>query len=170
MKKKLSKFFEIHQNIGIILRIVCVFFLIVALIGSILGLTKCKKENKVVETNYFINEPIELHDNNFEVIIKSAFTSDEVIIKDKKGKDKNLFGNFININISIRQKEHSILKPHLLKNSNFKLKNHTGVYVLLNAILGAIGWDAIDVHIDNQENGHVMSSAKFSTKKSHSRL
>ena len=33
--------------------------------------------------------------------------------------------------------------------------------------MGAIGWDAIDLHIDDKNGGHVMSSTSFQTTKAY---
>ena len=41
------------------------------------------------------------------------------------------------------------------------LKTILGIYTS-NDIMGAFGWDAIDVHIDEDGEGHVMSSTDFS--------
>ena len=73
-------------------------------------------------------------------------------------------GFFICLEVALTQSEGSNLKKHLLDTNDFKLKNHTGVYVPLNEIMGALEWDAIDVHIDEDGGGHVMSSLDFSTR------
>lgn len=61
------------------------------------------------------------------------------------------------------QNDSSQLKSHKIDKNDFKIKDHTGVYVPLNEIMGAVGWDAIDVHFDDADGGHVMSSTQFKT-------
>lgn len=52
-----------------------------------------------------------------------------------------------------------------LDTNDFKLRNHSGVYLPLNDIMSLFDIDAVDVHIDTDENGFVMSDAEFSNKK-----
>ena len=65
--------------------------------------------------------------------------------------------------MTISQNKDSSLKVHKLDKNDFKLKDHTGVYVPLNSIMGAVGWDDLDIHFDEKDGGHVMSSTNFST-------
>lgn len=163
MKNLFKTLFDIHSIIGKICTAFCVSAIVVALIGLPFGLTKCSKNNEVVETNYFLYEIIPLHDSNYNVIINNVSSFNNITILNKKNTEKNISGNFIGIDIQITQNANSNLKPHKFDTNDFKIKNHTGVYVPLNDIMEPIGWDGIDVHIDDKEGGHVMSSANFST-------
>ena len=163
MKSFLKNLFDIHSIIGKICTSLCVALAVCAVIGLVIGTTKIAQKNDVVETNYFLNEIVPVHDNNYELIINEVKNYNSITIKDKKGNEKVVEGYFICVNISISQNESSQLKSHKIDKDDFKIKDHTGVYVPLNDIMGAVGWDAIDVHFDDTDGGHVMSSTKFKT-------
>ncbi len=159
----LLKLFDIHSSIGKIFTTLCVALLITAIIGIFMGKTVIKKNDDIVETNHFLNESVPFHDNNYELKVNSAKNNSHISIKDKNGDMSEIDGQFICVNITISQRNDSKLKKHKIDTNDFKLKDHTGVYLPLNSIMGALGWDAIDVHIDDNENGHIMSSTTFST-------
>ena len=165
MKNILIKIWNIHGGIGKVLTMSCIALFIGALVGTLFGITRCSKRNDVVESNFFLKENVVLHDEEYEIYVDSAYTSDSIEVINKSGETKTKNGNFINIKIVIKQNLDSSLGAHSIDVNDFKLKNHTGVYVPLNDIMGAIGWDAIDIHIDDENGGYVMSSAEFSTIK-----
>ena len=164
MKKILKSFFDIHGVIGKICTTSCIVAFIVALIGLIFGTTKIHKDNDVVETNYFLNENVMIHDDNFCVKVTTAYTSNQIEITTKDNEIKVKTGNFICVELFILQTDNSEVEPHTLDANDFKLKDHTGVYVPLNDIMSILDLNAIDVHFDSKDGGHVMSSAEFSTK------
>lgn len=162
MCKKIMKFFAWHSKIGGICTIVCIVFIVGVGIGVLIK--KLKPSVDVVEINYFLGDNVPLHDDNYTVVANYAITLNEVEVLDKKDMNKVIEGNFIVVNITLNRNQESELKIHKIDSNDFKLKDHTGVYVPLNSIFGAIGWDAIDVHIANKEGSHIMSSTSFSTK------
>lgn len=164
MKKFLKSFFDIHSVIGKICTTSCIVAFIVALIGLIFGTTKIHKDNDVVETNYFLNENVMIHDDNFCVKVTTAYTTNQIEILTKNNEIKVKTGTFICVELLISQTGNSELDPHTLDVNDFKLKDHTGVYVPLNDIMSILDLNAIDVHFDSKDGGHVMSSAEFSTK------
>lgn len=161
MKKIGIKIVEWHEHIGKILTGCCLF---VGLIALVTWITKCGSEDQVIRSNYFLYEPAPVHDENYALTVNSVYstTSAHILNKDFVSQDMN--GFFICLEVALTQSEGSNLKKHLLDTNDFKLKNHTGVYVPLNEIMGALEWDAIDVHIDEDGGGHVMSSLDFSTR------
>lgn len=163
MKDFFKKLFDIHSFIGKICTLTCIGIAIAALVGLIIGKTKIAKQDDVVETNYFLNQEASLHDLNYSLIVNGVKSLDSISVIDKKNNKVEVTGYFISVNLSIFQTSESKLKPHKIDKNDFKLKNHTGVYLPLNDIMGAVGWDAIDVHIDDKDGGHVMSSTDFST-------
>ena len=163
MKSFFRNLFDIHSIIGKICISLCVALAVYAAIGIVIGTTKNGKKNDIVETNYFLNETVPVHDNNYKLIINEVKNYNFITIKDKKGNEKVVEGYFIGVNITILQNDSSQLKSHKIDKNDFKIKDHTGVYVPLNEIMGAVGWDAIDVHFDDADGGHVMSSTQFKT-------
>lgn len=152
---------EWHEHIGKILTGCCLF---IGLIALVTWLTKCNSEEQVVRFNYFLNEPAPIHDDNYSLTVNSAYSTSSRQIINKELVSQDVEGYLICIEVTLTQYEASNLKKHPLDANDFKLKNHTGVYVPLNDIMGALGWDAIDVHIDEDGGGHVMSSTDFSTR------
>ncbi len=161
--KELKKIFNIHSYIGKICTLTCFAIAVLAVIGLIIGTTKFSKRDDVVETNYFLNEEALVHNENYKVIVNNVDNLDTINVNNKKGLSSDTNGYFICINLTISQPNESKLKSHKIDKNDFKLKDHTGVYLPLNDIMGAVGWDAIDVHIDDKDGGHVMSSTDFST-------
>lgn len=160
MKGFIKNLFNVHEIIGKMLILICI---VITIGGSIFGITKCSKENEVVSTNYFLNENVPIHSNNYIVIVRDVHSVNYISIIDKKGNIVEKEGYFIEVNLVLNQISDSLLKKHTIDSNDFKLKDHTGLYVPLNDIMGVIGWDAIDLHIDEENGGHVMSSTEFST-------
>ncbi len=167
MKEFFEKVFDIHSAIGKICTSICIGVVLSAVIGLIIGTTKIAKKDDVVETNYFLNEKALVHNENYNVIVNNVENLDTINVNNKKGLSSDVNGYFICINLTILQPNESKLKPHKIDKNDFKLKDHTGVYLPLNDIMGAVGWDAINVHIDDKDGGHVMSSTDFSTTKAY---
>lgn len=165
-KSFFAKLFDFHDYIGKILKALCLIAVVAAIIGLAFGLTKCSKNEQPAETNHFICEDVLIHDSNYTVNIPRAYSTNTITILDKNNKIKELKGLFICVEISIFQDEDSKLESHTFDYNDFKLKNHTGVYMPLNEIMGAIGWDGIDIHIDEKDGNHIMSSVDFDTIKS----
>jgi hypothetical protein len=161
LKKNGSKIFNSHKKIGYIFTTLC---MITIAIGLIFKIKACGAESGVIDSNFFINEPAPVHDGNYTIVVNRAFSTNKVKILDKKKDLKEVNGFLICVDVTLTQSENSVLKAHKFDANDFKLKNHTGVYIPLNTILGALGWDGIDVHIDEKGGGHVMSSIDFSTR------
>lgn len=164
MSSIFRKLFDIHTAIGKIMISICIILVFAGVIGLLKG--KIFPVEEVVSENYFIGDSIPLHDGNYNLTVNYAKTTNEVTILNKKGDEKTILGNFIVVNITISKDELSELNIYKIATNDFKLKDHTGIYVPLNSIMGAMGWDAINVHIDDKKGGHIMSSTKFPTKNS----
>ncbi len=167
MKSCTKKIFNIHSNIGKVSTSFVVILLVAAIILGIFGMIKIRDKNEVVRTNFFLQEKVPIHNNNYTLIVNKVGNYESITIKDKKGKERIVNGKFIGVNITITQNEDSSLRNHKIDRDDFKIKDHTGVYVPLNDIAGAVGWDAIDIHIDDSDGGHVMSSVDFQTTKAY---
>lgn len=113
---------------------------------------------KLIKLNIFLGDNVPIHNGNYIVNITNAYSTNYITIMDKKGNQVEKEGYFIAVELNITQNADSSLKKHIIDRNDFKLKNHTGVFVPLNDIMGAIGWDAIDVHIDEKDGVYVMSS------------
>lgn len=163
MKNKLYTFYRAHKLIGTVILIFFIVLVIIVIPGTIVKYSQNTED--VVMHNYFIGEHVPLHDGNYDLVINAAENRNEVSIKEKNGGIKIVQGNFIVINLTIFKNENSQLKVYKIGSGDFKLKNHTGVYMPLNEILGAFGWDALDIHVDEKNGGHIMSSTNFSTIK-----
>lgn len=157
-----------HGIIGKLLTGFVIACFVGGLVGLALGITKCKQADEIVYTNIFLNEKFELHNSNYEVVVSSASTKDNIIIINKKGESEQISGHFLDTEIKIDQKPQSTEKPHTIDEDDFKLKGHTGVYLPLNDIASLVGWDMIDCHWDKKDNGFVISSANIKTKNAYS--
>lgn len=154
---------------GIIGKLCTCFVIVVAIaaiIGIPLGITRCQKNDEVYYTNIFLGEEFELHDGNYSVIAKSAYTKESIEIIDKNGESNQKEGNFVCIDFFLFQKEESKQKDHKIDSNDFKLKDHTGVHVPASDIAGLVGWDMVDYKWDQAKNGFVVSSAEFNTRNS----
>ena len=168
--EKAKRFFKAlwtaHGAIGKTLTILCCAVVASGLtVGLITGTTKCAKANDVVYTNFFLGEECELHDGNYVVTVTSAETKEEINVLSKSGAQERLTGHYADIGLTIYQKEESKEQAHTFDRDDFKLKDHTGVYLPLNDIGSIVDWNMIDIHIDNKSNGFVISSADITTQK-----
>lgn len=169
---KFFKFLEKYENFKKPIQwFIYIFIAAVAissLIGIIFGVKSCKSNDTIetVEAKYFMNETVKVH-NNFDVKVYYAKTVESISYqKEKNSTEKTtLIGNYIEVNLDITKSIDSDEKDHKLDINDFKLRNHSGVYLPLNDIMSLFDIDAVDVHIDTDEKGFVMSDAEFSNKK-----
>lgn len=166
MKNCLMGIWNWHGIIGKALTMTIIILFIGAAIGLPFGATKCQKINKGYYTNIFLNEDFMLHDENYIVNVKNAYSLESIEIVNKNKETEILNGNFVCVNILIFQKDDSKLSPHKIDSNDFKLKDHTGVHVPLSDIASMVGWDMIDYRWDQAKNGFVVSSADFETRNS----
>ena len=135
--------------------------------GLILGTKSCKSTDTIetVEAKYFMNETVVVHDN-YDVIVYYAKSVETIAyLKHKNDEEKTVLqGNYIEVNLDITQKIESTIKNHKLDANDFKLRDHSGVYLPLNDIMSLLDINAVDVHIDTDEKGFVRSTAKFDNK------
>ena len=159
--------FDWHQTIGkVIDSILLISVTTSVVIGLLFGLKMCKKSNELIYSNTFLGEEVLLHDSNYSVVAISSFSLYNIYTIDKNGNQVYRAGHFICVNTEITQLENSSIKPHTFDRNDFKLKDHTGVYIPANEIANMVGWDMIDYHWDQTKNGFVISSADFQTRKS----
>ena len=169
---KFFKFLEKYENFKKPIQwFIYIFIAAVAissLIGIIFGVKSCKSNDTIetVEAKYFMNETVKVH-NNFDVKVYYAKTVESISYqKEKNSTEKTtLIGNYIEVNLDITKSIDSDEKDHKLDVNDFKLRNHSGVYLPLNDIMSLFDIDAVDVHIDTDEKCFVMSDAEFSDKK-----
>lgn len=163
-----EKYDRVRNYIQQLIYIVIIIAVISTLIGVILGTKSCKSNDTIetVEAKYFMNETVIVHES-FEVKVYSAKTVNSIeYLKSKKDNFKtSISGNYIEINLDITKLDDGTENNYELGASNFKLRNHSGVYLPLNDIMGLFDINALDVHIDTDENNFVMSNANFSNKK-----
>jgi hypothetical protein len=165
MKQFFLDLWTLHGLIGKVCDLFLVTIFLVALIGIPFGITHFLIRDAVVGTNYFLGESAPLHDANYLVRVLEVWSSSSVAIISKDGSFAVKEGNFVNAKLRVGQNAESMLKDHEFDCDDFKLKDHTGMYVPMGDILEAVGWDGIDIHFDESAGGHVMSSADFPTKK-----
>ena len=131
------------------------------------GLKSCQQRDTIetVEAKYFMGDTVIVHEN-YEVKVNCAKTVDTIFyVKKKSDSEKTtLQGQYIEVNLDVTKSLDSELKNHKLDANDFKLRNHSGVYLPLNTIMAFFDIDMVDVHIDTDENGFVMSTADFSNK------
>lgn len=148
----------IQNSIYIVIAILALSFII----GCIFGIKSCSKE--ISYLNNFMNDEVKIHDDNYNVKILSAKTVDEIEVKNNKNENLCISGNFIKVDIELTQNESSLLKPHKLDCNDFKLKDHNGVHLPLNDIMGLVDINAIDMQIIFNSDGAINSDVKFSTR------
>ena len=162
--KFIDKYEKAKQILQIFIYILIGVAMISTLIGIILGLKSCSAPD-FTEAKYFISDNVLVHEN-FNVKVLSSRTVSTISIL-KKENDATMTiqnGNYIAVELEIYKKESST-KSHKLDTDDFKLKDHTGLYIPLNTIMSFFNIDAIDMHIDTDENGFIRSDVDFSTKK-----
>ena len=163
----INKYEKIKRPIQIFIYICIVIAIIATLIGVVLGLKSCSKRDDIIEAKNFISDNVIVHDN-FKIKIISAKSVNEIeIYKNRDDIEKTkLTGNYISISLQLNKLETSREKDHKLDIDDFKLKDHTGLYIPLNTIMTFFNIDALDMHVDTDENGFILSNADFPTKKS----
>ena len=149
---KLKLFMDSHEKLDKFITITLILSISLSLVGSLIaGESIFIKHDNFTRTNHFIGDYISLHEDNYNLKVISAENKEEVEIIKSDYSNEILKGNFISVKLSIVQNEESILHEHIIDKNDFKLKDHTGVYLPLNDIMGAIGFDFVDVRIDNTE-------------------
>lgn len=157
-----EKYEKIKKPIQITIYIFIAAVAFATLIGVIFGFKSCSKPD-ITEAKYFISDNVCVHEN-FNIKVLSARTVDTIEILNKGDSSKTtLNGKYIELSIELNKIENND-KSHKLDVNDFKLKDHTGLYIPLNTIMSFFNIDAVDMHIDTDENGFIRSDAKFSTK------
>ena len=163
----LNKYEEVKKTIQWCIYIILAGALVSTLLGVIFGFKSCKSNATIetVEAKYFMNETVKVHDN-YEIKIYYAKTVDSISYqKEKNSTEKiTLTGNYIEVNLDITKNIDSTEKDHKLDVNDFKLRDHSGVYLPLNDIMSLFDINALDVHLDTDENGFVISEADFDNK------
>ena len=166
--KKLFSVFKIYNDVtGEINKILLsfyVFLVLVFVVMVLLGLRSCDEQKKIKNVQCFMGESVLIHDDNYEIIVNSCRTLDEISYLNKKGETINDNGNFIAVEFIIKQLEKSNKNGHKLDENDFKLKDHTGAHIPLNDILGLVNIDALDIIVNMDENKYYVSDADFDTR------
>ena len=163
-KQAIKAFWAAHQGIGKFLTCLCLALAAVGFVGLAFGTTRCATRDETFTTNVFLDEQFSVHDDDYVARVNSAKTISKAEIINSAGEKETISGHFAEIDFEIFQKEGSTQKPHAFDQNDFKLKDHTGVYLPLNDIGAAIGWDLLDVRWDKKDDGLVISSADIQTK------
>lgn len=158
--------YEKYQDVKKPFQIFIYIFIAVAVVSTIIGAIYGMffNETKIYITN-FMQENVSFHDNNYIINISEARTVDSIEYKDKKGNNIVANGNFIKVSFKINQLSSSTISSHKLDFDDFKLKDHSGVYIPMNDIMTFFDIDALDMHLSFDNNELLMSNADFSTKK-----
>lgn len=160
-------FSSLKKSVQLVIYVVLAVAAISMLVGIFFGVKSCKSTDTIetVEAKYFMNETVVVHDN-YDVIVYYAKSVETIeYLKNKNDEEKTVLqGNYIEVNLDISQKVDSTLKSHKLDANDFKLRDHSGVYLPLNDIMSLFDINAVDVHIDTDEKGFVRSTAKFNNK------
>ena len=161
--KFLDKYEKAKQPLQIVIYIIIGVAVVSTLIGVLFGLRSCSAP-EVTEAKYFISDSVEVH-QNFNIKVLSARTVSTISIL-KKENDSSITmieGNYIAVEVEVFKNSTSE-KEHKLDANDFKLKDHTGLYIPLNTIMSFFNIDAIDMHIDTDENGFIRSDVDFPTR------
>lgn len=161
----IKNFSCIHGFIGKILTIFCISCVLSFFVQLCFGITTCKAREPI-DTNVYYNDDINFHNDNYNIKIHDVVFSYSLVILNKDNVEETKEGNFIKLSLSIKENKNSELPNHKLDCNDFKLKDHTGVIVPINDVLGMVGWDGIDIHYDSEQNNYVISSLNFSTRNS----
>lgn len=140
---------EKKKKISTISVVICIVILVVGGFNTLWN--ELFKNDITYETNNFINEDFSLHSDNYNVKVNSIKNIDYVEILNKNKEQETIEGYFIFININIKQNEDSKLKTHKIDKNDFKLKDHTGIYLELNEFADLVGLSAMDLHLDTKE-------------------
>lgn len=161
--KFLDKYEKAKQPLQIAIYIIIGAAIISTLIGVIFGLRSCSAP-EVTEAKYFISDNVVVHES-FNIKVLSARTVSTIsILKNEDESSKTMQeGNYIALEVEVCKKAGS-QKDHKLDVNDFKLKDHTGLYIPLNNIMSFFNIDAVDMHIDTDENGFIRSDVDFSTR------
>ncbi len=164
MKEKTKRVFlaafDIHSTIG---KVIDISLIALVLSAVVVGAVKCSDTDQVHKSNHFLNEATLVH-GMYNVTAKSVFNTEQVELLDDSKQTNVINSLFIGINLEINCLE-SCNKDHKLDCNDFKIKNHTGVYVPMSDIMSCLGWDGIDVHLTKEGEESVMSSCDFDTEK-----
>ena len=164
----LKKYNRVKELLQWLIYVIVAALLVGTIVGVLTGTKSCKSNDTIetVEAKYFMNELVLVH-NNFYVKVNYAKTVESIsYIKKKDSNEKEtITGNFIEVNLEITKISDSTEKDHTLDTNDFKLRNHSGIYLPLNDIMALFNIDAIDVHIDTDEKGFIMSDSNFDNKK-----
>ncbi len=162
-----QKYENFKKPIQWVIYVVVITAMVGMVIGLIFGVKSCKSSDtlETVEAKYFMGETVVVH-KNFDIKVHYAKTVESISYVRRKGEIEltTLQGNFIEVNLDVTKQDESTAKNHKLDVNDFKLRDHSGVYLPLNDIMSLFDINAVDVHIDTDENGFVRSSADFSNK------
>ena len=161
--KFLYKYEKAKQPLQIAIYIIIGAAIISTLIGVIFGLRSCSAP-EVTEAKYFISDNVVVHES-FNIKVLSGRTVSTIsILKNEDESSKTMQeGNYIALEVEVFKNAKSE-KEHKLDANDFKLKDHTGLYIPLNTIMSFFNIDAVDMHIDTDENGFIRSDVDFSTR------
>lgn len=161
--KFLDKYEKAKQPLQIVIYIIIGAAIISTLIEVIFGLRSCSAP-EVTEAKYFISDSVEVHQNfNIKVLSTRTVNTISILKKENDISKTTVEGNYIAVEIEIFKKATSE-KEHKLDSNDFKLKDHTGLYIPLNTIMSFFNINAVDMHIDTDENGFIRSDVDFSTR------
>ena len=152
---------EKKKKISTISVVICIVILVVGGFNTLWN--ELFKNDITYETNNFINEDFSLHSDNYNVKVNSIKNIDYVEILNKNKEQETMEGYFIFININIKQNEDSKLKTHKIDKNDFKLKDHTGIYLELNEFADLVGLSAMDLYLDTKEGNHIIRLTDFYT-------
>lgn len=158
------KFREIKKSIQIVIYISIGVVVLSTILGLIFGTKSCSKKEKLKELRYFMTNSVPLHNDNYNLVVNDAYTTNEITILNKENNASTLRGNYIQVNLTISQVETSQLKSHKFDKNDFKLKDHNGVYLPLNDIMSLLDINALDMQVVINDDGTISSNANFSTK------
>lgn len=161
--KFLDKYEKFKKPIQIVIYIFIAMVFASTIIGVIFGVKSCSAK-EVTEAKYFISDTVKVHDNfNIKVLSARTVSSISILKKESELSKSTKNGNFIAVEVEI-SKDVNSEKVHKLDVNDFKLKDHTGLYLPLNTIMSFFNIDAIDMHVDTDDNGFIRSDVDFSTR------
>lgn len=142
----------------------------VVILGLVVGIAfgTIKKESYIpAESCTFIGEPISMHLDEYEITVLSVSETDRIsVLKDEDDVEKTeIFQegfHFVVVEVNIHRNQIENSKDVKLRSSDFKLKNHSGIFVPASELGDLLEYPIFDFYTD----GSAISDADFPTTNS----
>lgn len=129
--KFLDKYEKAKQPLQIVIYIIIGAAVVSTLIGVIFGL-RSYYAPELTEAKYFISDSVEVHQNfNIKVLSARTVSTISILKQENDSSITTIEGNYIAVGVEVF-KNSTREKENKLDVNDFKLKDHTGLYIPLN--------------------------------------